>query len=71
MAHFTSLRGNKDAEMPISLYCCAPAKQRRASNFATCISTIYREMFDLALSLSFFCTMLFFIKQKILGLQKE
>ena len=29
MAHFTSLRGNKDAEMPISLYCCAPAKQRR------------------------------------------
>ena len=30
MAHFTSLRGNKDAEMPISLYCCATAKQRRA-----------------------------------------
>ena len=54
MAHFTSLRGNKDAEMPISLYCCAPSKQRRASNFATCIYTINREMFDLALFLSFF-----------------
>ena len=30
MAHFTSLRGNKDAEMPISLYCCTTTAKRWA-----------------------------------------